>query len=125
MSEVFDKDSEPALLPQGNALHVGRGLLIAIPGIVVAFVIMAITPQLRLGVPIATLAVLVAAAGLLDLLGAFDDPDDRVAAVTPLRALAAPLGLAAFGLAGTWVLLRLAVAGVLRPSMLAVLVPAH
>ena len=125
MTEEDDRDSEPALLPQGNPLRPGRGLLVTIPAALVAFVLMAIAPQYRWGVPVATLAVLIAAGGILDLLGTFDDPDDRVAQSTSVGALAVPLGITVFGLTGTWVLLSLGVAGVLGPGLLSVLVPAH
>ena len=123
MMEPDDRDSELSLLPQGNPLR-GRGILIAIPGLLVAFVLMAIAPQYRWGVPVATLAVLVAAAGLLDVLGTFDDSEERVARSTSIGALAAPIGIAGAGLVGTWALLSLGVAGTLGPATLAVLVPA-
>src|SRR5205085_1568588 len=54
-----------------------------------------------------------------------DDPADRVAGRTTLGALAAPIAIAAFGLAGTWILLSLGVAGILGRTLLAVLIPAH
>jgi len=117
-------DDEPSLVPTGNPLRL-RGLALAIPGMLVAFALMAIGPQFRWGVPAGAIAVLVAAAGLLDLLGTFDDPEERVAARTTPGALALPLAIAAYGLAGTFVLISLAVAGVLGPRVLAVLVPAH
>ncbi len=119
-----DEDDAP-LIPAGNRLQVSRGLLVLVPAALVAFVLMAIAPQYRWGVPVAGLAVIVAAFGVMDLLGSFDDPEERVAASATLGALAAPLGIALFGLAGTWILISLAVAGVLGPGMLAALIPAH
>jgi 4-amino-4-deoxy-L-arabinose transferase-like glycosyltransferase len=120
----FD-DEEAPLLPPGNPLRVWRGLSIMVPSIVVAFLLMAITPQFRWGVPVAAVAILGAAIGLLDLLGSFDDPTERVAARSKIGALAVPLGVAGFGLVGTCALISLAVAGVVGPALMAVLVPAH
>ena len=120
-----EEDEDPTLVPDGNPLRVKRGLAIFVPSILVAFFLMAIQSQLRFGVPIATCAIFCAAIGALDLLGTFDDPDARVAHATTIGALAKPLGIAAFGFFGTWILISLAVSGVLGPAMMAPLVPAH
>ena len=45
----------------------------------------------RWGVPLGALFVAAAAWGVMDLLGTFDDPDDRVASSVTLRSVAAPL----------------------------------
>jgi 4-amino-4-deoxy-L-arabinose transferase-like glycosyltransferase len=63
--------------------------------------------QLRWGVPLGALLVLVASWGLMDFVGSFDDPDDRVARSITLRALAP--ALASF--ASTGVLFCLALGG--------------
>ena len=118
-------DDGPPLIPRGNPLKVSRGLLVLVPSLLVAFVLMAIKPQYRWGVPVSAIAVIAAAFGVLDLLGTFDDPEDRVASTTKLGALAAPLGITLFGFAGTWILISLAVSGVLGPAVLAALIPAH
>jgi 4-amino-4-deoxy-L-arabinose transferase-like glycosyltransferase len=116
-------DEEEPLTPPGNPLR-WRGAAIAAPSLLVAFVIMAIAPQYRWGVPVATLAILAGAAGLLDLLGTFDDPADRVAGTTTLGALALPIALTLTGALGTFAAISAAVAGVLGPAVLAPLVPA-
>lgn len=116
-------DQEELLTPPGNPLR-ARGLLLLVPGLLVAFTLMAITPQYRFGVPAAALAVLVAAAGALDLLGTFDDPEERIAGRATIRALAGPLALAGIGLCTTFAAISLAVAGVLRPPVMAVVTPA-
>jgi 4-amino-4-deoxy-L-arabinose transferase-like glycosyltransferase len=116
-------DEEEPLTPPGNPLR-WRGAAIAAPSLLVAFVIMAIAPQYRWGVPVATLAILAGAAGLLDLLGTFDDPADRVAGTAPLGALALPIALTLTGALGTFAAISAAVAGVLGPAVLAPLVPA-
>ena len=120
-----DDEDETPLLPNGNPLRVGRGLSVAIPATLVAFVLMAIAPQYRWGVPVAALAVFVATFGYLDLLGSFDDPKERVAATTKLSALATPLLLTLFGFGGTFLLLILGVGGYLGPALMALMVPAH
>jgi 4-amino-4-deoxy-L-arabinose transferase-like glycosyltransferase len=56
-----------------------------------AFLLMARHGQLRWGVPLGSLLVVVAAWGVMDLLGAFDEPDERVRSSTSLRALAPSL----------------------------------
>ncbi len=116
-------DEERALTPAGNPLRM-RGLALMVPGLLVAFTLMAIAPQHRWGVPVAALAVAIAAAGLLDLLGSFDDPDERVAHRTTLAALALPFGITVAGLGGTFIAISAAVAGVVRPALLAAVVPA-
>ncbi len=67
-------DAEEArLVPQGNPLR-WRGAAVSAAGALLTFVVMALAPQLRWGVPIGALGVAIAAIGLLDLLGTFDDP---------------------------------------------------
>jgi 4-amino-4-deoxy-L-arabinose transferase-like glycosyltransferase len=116
-------DEDESLTPAGNPLRL-RGVAIAVPAMITAFVLMAIAPQYRLGVVGGSIAVLVAAAGLLDLLGSFDDPEERVAGRTTLGALALPIGVTVAGLGGTLVTISAAVAGLLGPMTLALIVPA-
>ncbi len=123
--DTDDRASDPASLPRGNPLRIGRGLAVAIPSILLAFFIIAQKTQLRWGVPLAAVFVAISALGLLDLLGTFDDSEEGVQSSVKVSALVAPLGLGAFGFIGTWVLLTLGVSGVLGPTLLAVLVPAQ
>jgi 4-amino-4-deoxy-L-arabinose transferase-like glycosyltransferase len=102
---------EHPLLPPGNPLRLARGGGTALVGAFLAFLLMAQHGQSRWGVPLGTVFVLVAAWGVMDLLGTFDDADERVAASVTLRAMLGPLGR----LVGAWlafcVLLGLATAG--------------
>ncbi|AUX27946.1 MULTISPECIES: glycosyltransferase family 39 protein [Sorangium] len=108
---------EVRLVPQGNPLR-WRGAAVSAAGALLAFVVMALAPQLRWGVPLGALGVAVATLGLLDLLGTFDDPPEHVAARVGMRDLLGPLALLGSGLAAFFVLVTLAVAGYLSPSSL-------
>jgi 4-amino-4-deoxy-L-arabinose transferase-like glycosyltransferase len=112
------------LLPPGNPPRYLRGLALLLGGGVAALVLMAVRTQARFGVPLGALFVLVATAGALDLLGSFDDPDDRVAHRTTLAALAPSLALLVGASGALFVLLTLAVAGHLGVGLAATLVPA-
>ncbi|WP_437998623.1 glycosyltransferase family 39 protein [Sorangium sp. So ce185] len=109
---------EVRLVPQGNPLR-WRGAAVSAAGALLAFVVMALAPQLRWGVPLGALGIAVATLGLLDLLGTFDDPPERVAARVGIRDLLGPLALLGSGLAAFFVLVTLSVAGYLSPSSLA------
>ena len=86
------KDVEPPpLLHRGNPLRLLRGGITTSVGAVIAFLFMAHNGQLRFGVPLGILFAGVAAWGVMDLLGTFDDSADRVATTTELRALISPL----------------------------------
>ncbi len=100
-------DDPWGLFPRGNPLRLLRGGVTAAVGSFVAFVLMAHDGQLRAGVPLGTLFVLVAAWGVMDLLGSFDDDPSDVATTTTLRALAPPLAAAAVSL----IVFALALAG--------------
>jgi 4-amino-4-deoxy-L-arabinose transferase-like glycosyltransferase len=86
-----DERKPSRLLRRGNPLRLARGGGTAVAACFVTFVLMARHGQLRWGVPIGALLVAVAAWGVMDLLGTFDEPDDRVASSLTLRSLAAPL----------------------------------
>jgi 4-amino-4-deoxy-L-arabinose transferase-like glycosyltransferase len=58
---------------------------------VVSFLLMAHDGQLRWGVPLGALSIAAASWGVMDLLGTFDDADDRVAKAMTLRTLAPSL----------------------------------
>jgi 4-amino-4-deoxy-L-arabinose transferase-like glycosyltransferase len=84
------------LLARGNPLRVLRGGLTALVSSFLLLLLMGHAGHWQLGawqwgVPVGVLLVCVASWGLMDLVGAFDDPDDRVARSTTLRALAPSL----------------------------------
>ena len=87
-----------ALFRPGNPFRIIRGGGTALFGSFIAVLLMARTGHLRWGVPLGALFVAIGAWGVMDLLGTFDDPDDRVAAATDLKALGRPLGLFAASL---------------------------
>ncbi len=98
------KDDAPPTLTRGNPLRWKRGGITALLGSIFAFLFMAHNGQLRFGVPLGGLGVLVAAFGLMDFVGTFDDPEERVEGRTTLGHLAWPLahvvsGAILFGLA--------------------------
>ncbi len=80
------------LFARGNPLRVVRGGVTALAGGFFAFCLMAHPGQLRWGVPIGTLFILVACWGVMDLLGSFDDAPARVDRSTSLGELAPELG---------------------------------
>jgi 4-amino-4-deoxy-L-arabinose transferase-like glycosyltransferase len=108
---VVTPAGEPPLLPLGNSLRLGRGSIAIAVGVIAAFALMAVQAQLRFGVPLGALAVLIATFGVLDLTGSFDDSEDRVAGRATLAQLARPLGLFFGGGLALWGLVSLAVAG--------------
>jgi 4-amino-4-deoxy-L-arabinose transferase-like glycosyltransferase len=119
-------EKEPArepLLRAGNKLRPLRGGLTLGAGALLAFVIMALRPQLRVGVPLGALGVLVATFGLLDLLGAFDDEDSRVARRISLASLGAPFALLAASALGIFIFVSLAVAGTIGPRIAGITIP--
>ncbi len=120
-----EKDDGEPLLPRGNPLRIARGAFITIAGLLagLAFLILPTTP--RGGVPSVGLASLVVVFGLLDLVGSFGDPDERVASSTGVEELLAPGGLLLTGLAITWATLRCAVAGIEVHLGGVVLTPVH
>jgi 4-amino-4-deoxy-L-arabinose transferase-like glycosyltransferase len=84
---------------RGNPLRWVRGGLTAGLGGLFAFLVMAHDQKLRMGVPVGAFFVAVAAFGLTDLLGTFDDGADRLASTTALGQLAVPLAQALLALA--------------------------
>jgi len=110
-----EKSDEPSgegiLLAKGNPLRPIRGGVTAAIASLLALVLMAESGQLRWGVPLGVVCMLVAAWGVMDLLGTFDDADATVAASSTFETVRGPL--AAFvGLGVVFcLLLGLAVAG--------------
>jgi 4-amino-4-deoxy-L-arabinose transferase-like glycosyltransferase len=86
-----EKAEGPRLVQRGNPLRIIRGAVTAWVGSIVALMLMGHAGQLRWGVPLGAVAVVVASWGIMDLLGTFDDADDRVVASTTLDGLARPL----------------------------------
>jgi len=88
-------DREPPehtpLVRRGNPMRIVRGGGTALLGSLLAFVLMARQGHARWGVPLGALFIAVAAWGVMDFVGTFDDPDDRVASSITLRSLTAPL----------------------------------
>jgi 4-amino-4-deoxy-L-arabinose transferase-like glycosyltransferase len=79
------------LLRKGNPLRLARGGVTALVGGFVALLLMAHAGQWRWGVPVGVLFVAVTSWGIMDLLGTFDDPDDRLAGTTRIEAIAPQL----------------------------------
>ena len=90
-----EPDAKP-LIRRGNPLRWTRGGLTAGLGSLFAFLLMAHPGQWRIGVPLGAAFVAIASWGFMDLLGTFDDPDERVVRSNTLGELASPL--VAFGL---------------------------
>ncbi|MFO0758888.1 MAG: glycosyltransferase family 39 protein [Byssovorax sp.] len=107
-------DALPELLAEGNPLRPLRGGITLVVGLLGAFVLMAMKGQLRFGVPLGALSILIATFGLLDLIGAFDDVDAQVRTRVSIGALAKPLGLFAGGLGLMALFITLAVDGRLQ-----------
>jgi len=84
------EEDEDKVLPRGNPLRRMRGGVTAGIGGFLAFLLMAHHGQLRYAVPLGFLCVLVAAFGVMDVVGTFDDPGE-VASSRTLRALASPV----------------------------------
>jgi 4-amino-4-deoxy-L-arabinose transferase-like glycosyltransferase len=95
------------LLQRGNPLRLRRGGLTAGIGGFLAFLVMAHNGQWRFAVPACAALLAIATWGVLDLLGSFDDPEDRVVARASISLLARPIALAL----GSWVLFCMMLAG--------------
>jgi 4-amino-4-deoxy-L-arabinose transferase-like glycosyltransferase len=81
---------EPLIRP-GNPLRIVRGGVTAAVSAFLLLLLMGHEGQSRWGVPFGALLATVSTWGVMDLLGTFDDPVDRVACSTSLSALAKPL----------------------------------
>jgi 4-amino-4-deoxy-L-arabinose transferase-like glycosyltransferase len=96
-SEDENEEDEVVLVPRGNPLRWARGGITTFSGALGAFLLMAHDGQLRWGVPIGFIFVAIAAWGVMDLLGSFDDADTDAAgnslvlSENTLRTLAGPL----------------------------------
>ena len=92
------KEKEDKLIARGNPLQWVRGGATMLGGGFLAFLLMAHNGQLRWGVPLGFLCIVVAAFGLMDFVGTFDDKAGHVAQRTSVARLGRPMGtLAAAG----------------------------
>jgi 4-amino-4-deoxy-L-arabinose transferase-like glycosyltransferase len=91
-------DGLSPLLRKGNALRMTRGGVTALLGIFFAYLLMAENGQLAIGVPAGILAMAVAAWGIMDMLGTFDDGADTVVSTATWSTLAWPIGQTAAAL---------------------------
>ncbi len=107
-----------------RAVHWLRGGIPMLLGGFVLFCICAADTHFRWSVPVGFVAALVSVWGLLDLLGTFDDPDERVASRIHLRELAPWLGAVVGTLVLTVAFLTTAVAGYTPLVANAILIPA-
>jgi 4-amino-4-deoxy-L-arabinose transferase-like glycosyltransferase len=89
---MMTPEERARLLPRGNPLRWTRGGITALLGSLFALLLMAKQGQWRWGVPLGALFVAIGTWGVMDLLGTFDDPDDRLERSTTLADLAGPLG---------------------------------
>jgi 4-amino-4-deoxy-L-arabinose transferase-like glycosyltransferase len=115
---------EERLIPEGNPPHFLRGGAAIGVGFLIALIVMAIDRPLRGGVPIGALGILIATYGALDLIGSFDDPDERIAFRAALRPILPSLGLFLLASAGLALAVTLAVAGRVSVFVMAIAVPA-
>ena len=86
------KEKEDKLIARGNPLQWLRGGATMLAGGFLAFLLMAHDGQLRWGVPLGFVCVLVSAFGLMDFVGTFDDKVGHVAQRTDVARLGRPIG---------------------------------
>ncbi|MBL9025977.1 MAG: glycosyltransferase family 39 protein [Myxococcales bacterium] len=108
------------LVLKGNPLRLVSGGVVTLVGLTLGLWAVIWPWSSRAGVFAGAFATLVTTAGVLLLLGCFDDRGER----TEARALARPLGLVAAGALATFVTLRLGVSGTLQPLGAAIAIPA-
>ena len=124
------EQDEPKAAPEVKApqprrpLRLLRGGIPFVLGAFVEFCLCAMEQQFRWGVPVGVLALAVSVWGLLDLLGSFDDPDERVAKRVRIADLWPMLAATAGTLLLTLSFIGLAVAGRLPVAASAFLIPA-
>jgi len=97
-AEPDARDDKERLLPKGNPLRWKRGGITALVGGLGAFVLMAHDAQLRLGVPLGFLFMLVATWGVLDICGTFDDAAEAAGKVSTAALVPALVGVVGTGL---------------------------
>ena len=110
------------LIPRGNPLRLMRGGLTALLALFLAYLLMAHNGQLRVGVPVGILLISIAAWGVMDFLGTFDDAAEGVVSSVTLIELAGPIGGVVAGLVLFAVSLASAASGALSQGVWAVVV---
>ena len=119
-----DDEERDNLLARGNPLRWKRGLIAILGGAIPAFLLMAKNGQNAWGIPVGFLFICIAAFGVMDLLGTFDDDaSENVQTSTPLNALLPSLGAVALLAVAFGTILSLAQSAVLSPWLAAGLVP--
>lgn len=101
-----------------------RGGVPFVVGGLVEFCLVALKAQFRWGVPLGILATAICVWGLMDLLGSFDDPDDRVARRLRLSEVWPSLAAIAGSMLLTLAFVGLAVAGRMPVLASALVIPA-
>src|SRR5581483_644057 len=84
-------EKDERVVPKGNPLRKKRGGIVAGVAGFLAFALMAHNGQLRWGVPLGLMCCAVAAWGLMDVLGTFDDGSENVVRKLGLAHLVGPL----------------------------------
>ncbi len=82
-----DEAKDVPLIPRGNRLRLVRGGAPTLVAGIAALILMGREGQLRWGVPLGILLVAATCFGIMDLLGTFDDPEERVASSRRLAEL--------------------------------------
>ncbi len=111
------------LFPRGNPLRPLRGGVTTVVGAFFAYLLMAHDGRVPLGVPLGIVFVAIAAFGVMDLAGSFDDGAERVTGSNTLSALAKPLSTAAVALLVFALALAGAASGALRQGVWSIIVP--
>ncbi len=111
-----DKAKEPDIVPRGNSLNWKRAIPTILGGAIPAFCMMAKNGHNAWSIPFGIVFVLIAAFGVMDLLGTFDDPDEQVATTTTLGEIGIPL-LRTIALAIAFALTLWAAQGAILPTM--------
>jgi 4-amino-4-deoxy-L-arabinose transferase-like glycosyltransferase len=86
-----DSRRSTSLVRRGNSLRLARGGITVVASSIPAVILMGYERQMRWGVPLGTVLVAIAAWGVMDLFGTFDDAEERIARSTSIEALGRPL----------------------------------
>jgi 4-amino-4-deoxy-L-arabinose transferase-like glycosyltransferase len=106
-------DHEPPASSTGNPLRRVRGTMVMLAGALVPFFFMSSDRRWSISVALGTAGCAISVLGMLDLLGTFDDPEDKVVARPERDRLTPRLAEIVASGAALYLALRLAVAGVL------------
>jgi 4-amino-4-deoxy-L-arabinose transferase-like glycosyltransferase len=124
--EGESEEKEDPLLTRGNPLRYKRGILTILAGAIPTFLLMAKNGQNGWGIPLGFAFVVIAAFGVMDLLGTFDDeaPEGGVESSVTLNELVPSIAACLALLFGFGAVLSMAQSAVLPPILSAILVPA-